>query len=131
MSQSTFFGLWPGRSLDTTDVRYSKEPTSGVGCCCVNLGYKGQMANNILLIVVEGSGPSLPQVEKSILQNAELEARGTCTCTDHGQQVIYTSLLCSVTVVAMCIIYNYSHKGWGVVHLALVLYIAPCNYSLL
>ena len=30
-----------------------------VGCCYVNLGYKGQIANNVPLIVVEGSGPSL------------------------------------------------------------------------
>ena len=62
MSESTFFGLWPGRSLDTTNVKlqsYAKDPSQVVGCCYVNLGYKGQMANNVPLIMVEGSGPSL------------------------------------------------------------------------
>ena len=62
MSQTTFFGLWPGRSLEETDVRlqsYTKEPIPVVGCCYVNLGYKGQTVNNVPLLVVEGSGPSL------------------------------------------------------------------------
>ena len=62
MSEHTFKGLWPGRSLLSTDVRlqsYSKEPIPVVGCCYVNLGYKGQSVNNVPLVVVEGSGPSL------------------------------------------------------------------------
>ena len=62
MSEHTFQGLWPGRSLLSTDLKlrsYSKEPIVVLGCCYVNIGYKGQTANNVLLVVVEGSGPSL------------------------------------------------------------------------
>ena len=62
MSEHTFQGLWPGRSLLSTDLKlrsYSKEPIAVLGCCYVNIGYKGQTANNVLLVVVEGSGPSL------------------------------------------------------------------------
>ena len=62
MSESTFKELWPGRSLHTTDVRlqsYSKEPIPVVGSCYVNIGYKGQSAKNVPMIVVGGSGPSL------------------------------------------------------------------------
>ena len=62
MSAATFHELWPGRNLDSTDVRlqsYSKEPIPVVGCCYVNLRYKGQSVEKVPLIVVEGSGPSL------------------------------------------------------------------------
>ena len=62
MSESIFLGLWPGRSLNPTDVRlqsYSGEPIHVVGCCYVNLWYKGQSVNDVPLVVVEGAGPSL------------------------------------------------------------------------
>ena len=62
MSEATFRGLWPGRSLHASDVQlqsYSREPIPVVGCCYVNLGYKGQSVHNVPLIVVAGSGPSL------------------------------------------------------------------------
>ena len=38
---------------------YSKEPIPVVGCCYVNLAYKGQTAINMPLLIVQGSGPSL------------------------------------------------------------------------
>ena len=60
MSEHTFQGLWPGRSLLSTDLKlrcYSMEPIAVLGCCYVNIGYKGQTANNVLLVVVEGSVP--------------------------------------------------------------------------
>ena len=61
MSNSTFQGLWPGRSLDTTQVRlqsYSKAPIPVVGCCSVNVEYNGQ-TGQFPLLVVDGSGPTL------------------------------------------------------------------------
>ena len=38
---------------------YSKEPIPVVGCCYVNLAYKGQIAINMPLLTIQGSGPSL------------------------------------------------------------------------
>ena len=38
---------------------YSKEPIPVVGCCYVNLAYKGQTAINMPLLIVQGSGPNL------------------------------------------------------------------------
>ena len=62
MSEATFRELWPRRGLHTADVKlqsYSKVPIPVVGCCYVNLNYKGQIVEQVPLIVVEGSGPSL------------------------------------------------------------------------
>ncbi len=45
MSANTLYRLWPGRKVQTTKVRlcsYSKEPIPVVGCCEVNINYKGQ-----------------------------------------------------------------------------------------
>ena len=61
MSNATFQGLWQGRSLDTTHVRlqaYSGQPIPVLGCCCVNVWYKGQ-TGQFPLFVVEGKGPTL------------------------------------------------------------------------
>ncbi len=47
MSANTLYRLWPGRKVQTTKVRlcsYSKEPIPVVGCCEVNINYKGQSA---------------------------------------------------------------------------------------
>ena len=62
MSQKTFRQLWPRRTLKPTEVRlcsYSKETIPVVGCCYVNLVYKGQTAINMPLLIVQGSGPNL------------------------------------------------------------------------
>ena len=62
MSESTFGRLWPGRSLSSTNIRlqsYSKEPIPVLDRCCVNVGYKGQVAADMPLVIVQGSGPSL------------------------------------------------------------------------
>ena len=62
MSQKTFRKLWPRRTLKPTEVRlcsYSKEPISLVGCCYVNLVYKGQTVINMPLLIVQGLGPGL------------------------------------------------------------------------
>ena len=61
LSNATFQGLWPGRNLDTTHVRlqaYSGQPIPVLGCCCVNVWYKGQ-TEQFPLFVVEGKGPTL------------------------------------------------------------------------
>ena len=61
MSESAFPKLWPGRSLDPSPVRlqtYLKEPIPVVGCCNVNLQYKGQSCE-CPLVIVRGSGPTL------------------------------------------------------------------------
>ena len=61
MSQTTFQGLWPGRSLQPSQVHlraYTKEPILVVGCCNVNVVYNGQSAQ-LPLLVVGGSGPTL------------------------------------------------------------------------
>ncbi len=47
--------------MHTTKVRlcsYSKEPIPVVGCCQVNINYKGQSAT-VPLIVVQGAGSTL------------------------------------------------------------------------
>ena len=61
MSEATYGELWPGRVLQPSQVRlqsYSKETIPVVGCCYVNLEYKGQTAK-LPLLVVAGSGPTL------------------------------------------------------------------------
>ena len=61
MSESTFSRLWPGRSLQPTPVRlrsYTKEPIAVLGCCNVNVHYRGQTGEMPLLIVA-GTGPTL------------------------------------------------------------------------
>ena len=61
MSDSTFQGLWPGRSLSSTQGRlwaYSREPILVLGCCYVNVSYKEQ-TGQFQLFVVEGTGPTL------------------------------------------------------------------------
>ena len=61
MSEATYGELWPGRVLQPSQVRlqsYSKETIPAVGCCYVNLEYKGQTAK-LPLLVVAGSGPTL------------------------------------------------------------------------
>ena len=50
MSESLFTELWPGRSLKPTTVRL-------VGCCNVDVSHESQSAENLLLIIVAGSGP--------------------------------------------------------------------------
>ena len=54
MSETTFSGLWPGRSLQPSQVRlqsYLKEPIPVVGCCC---DYNGQTCE-LPLVIVAGS----------------------------------------------------------------------------
>ena len=61
MSYNTFSGVWPGRSLESTDVRlrtYSKEPIPVLGCTYVDVEYNGQ-TGQFPLVIVEGSGPTL------------------------------------------------------------------------
>ena len=61
MSEATFGELWPGRVLQPSQVRFQShlmETIPVVGCCYVNLEYKGQTAKLPLLIVAE-SGPTL------------------------------------------------------------------------
>ena len=61
MSETTFSGLWPGRSLQPSQVKlqsYLKEPIPVVGCCCVNVDYSGQTCE-LPLVIVAGSGPTL------------------------------------------------------------------------
>ena len=51
MSETLFTELWPGRSLESTGVKfqsYSREPIPVVGCCYVNLAYNGQTATDAL-----------------------------------------------------------------------------------
>ena len=62
MSENTFRELWPGRSLDTTEVRlctYSKQPIQVVGSANGNLSYKGRTPDKLPLLIVQGSGPTL------------------------------------------------------------------------
>lgn len=89
MSQSIFSQLWPGRSLYTTDVRlqsYSKEPIPVVGCCYVNLGYRGQTVNNVPLIVVQGSGPSL--LGRNWLARSQLDWKQIHRVQSYGLQAV-------------------------------------------
>ena len=61
MAQATFSELWPGRSLDKSEVKlqgYSQEPIKVVGSTAVKVTYEGQTAQ-LPLIVVEGNGPTL------------------------------------------------------------------------
>ena len=61
MAEATFNALWPGRSLDKTEVRlcsYSKEPIPVVGSCQVTAIYQDQAAN-LPLPIVKGDGPTL------------------------------------------------------------------------
>ena len=61
MSEATFGELWPGPVLQPSQVRlqsYLKETIPVVGCCYVNLEYKGQTAK-LPLLIVAGSGPTL------------------------------------------------------------------------
>ena len=63
MSESTLYGLWPGRSLDSTSIRlcsYAGETIPLLGQCYVNVAYQGRKFVHLpLIIVVQGSGPSL------------------------------------------------------------------------
>ena len=61
MSEATVYGLWPGWSLDATDVRlcsYSREPIPVLGCVQVKVTYQGQVAT-LPLLIVQGTGPTL------------------------------------------------------------------------
>ena len=61
MSDSTFQGLWPGRSHSSTQVRlwaYSREPIPVLGCCYVSVSYQEQ-TGQFQLFVVEGTRPTL------------------------------------------------------------------------
>ena len=61
MSESTFKQLWPREKLVPSQCRlcsYSKEPIPVLGSCEVVVSYKNQQAT-LLLIVVEGDGPTL------------------------------------------------------------------------
>ncbi len=61
MSESKFYNLWPGRSLDKTEVRlqsYSKETIPVLGSTQVSVCYDNQVVQ-LPLIVVEGTGPTL------------------------------------------------------------------------
>lgn len=61
MSESKFYNLWPGRSLDKTEVRlqsYSKETIPVLGSTQVSVCYDNQVAQ-LPLIVVKGTGPTL------------------------------------------------------------------------
>ena len=61
MSETTFSGLWPGRSLQPSQVRlqsYLRETIPVVGCFCVNVDYNGQTCE-LPLVIVAGSGPTV------------------------------------------------------------------------
>ena len=52
MSENLFKRLWPGRSLQATEVRlcsYSKQNIPVVGCCYVNVVYKGLEFTRLML----------------------------------------------------------------------------------
>ena len=73
MAESTFKRLWPGRSLQTSQVRlqtYLKEPIPVMGCCYVNTDYNGQ-TSKLPLVIVGGSGPSL--LGRDWLQKIQLD----------------------------------------------------------
>ena len=62
MSEKLFKSLWPGRSLQATEVRlcsYSKQNIPVVGCCYVNIVYKGLEFTQLPLFIVAGPGPCL------------------------------------------------------------------------
>jgi len=61
MAESEFYKLWPGRSLDKTEVKlqsYSKETIPVLGCTQVSVCCGNQVAQ-LPLIVVKGTGPTL------------------------------------------------------------------------
>jgi len=75
MSEVTFSGLWPGRTLQPSNVRlqtYLKEPIPVVGCCCVNVDYNGQTCE-MPLVIVAGSGPTL--LGRDMLSQIQLDWR--------------------------------------------------------
>ena len=62
ISETSYKKLWPKCSLSACEVKlctYSQEPIAVLGCCYVNVTYKGQICKEMPLIVVKGSGPSL------------------------------------------------------------------------
>ena len=62
MSENLFKRLWTGSSLQATEVRlcsYSKQKIPVVGCCYVNVVYKGLEFTQLPLVMVAGSGPCL------------------------------------------------------------------------
>ena len=62
MSENLFKRLWPGRSLQAIEVRlcsYSKQNIPAVGCCYVNIVYKGLEFTQLPLFIVARSGPCL------------------------------------------------------------------------
>ena len=79
LSECTFHGLWPGRSLDKTTVRlcsYAGESIPVLGSCYVNGGYKGEKFVHLPLIVVQGSGPSL--LGRNWLSQIRLDWQSIC-----------------------------------------------------
>lgn len=86
MSETTFKGLWPGRSLDATDARpisYTKEPIPVVGCCYVNIDYNQQTVANLPLVIVRDSGPTL--LGRDWLSQIRLDWHGICQGVYHVQ----------------------------------------------
>ena len=74
MSENLFKSLWPGRSLQATEVRlcsYSKQKIPVVCCCYVIVLYKGLEFTQLPLIIVAGSGPEMLEINK--VQNESLQ----------------------------------------------------------
>ena len=62
ISENLFKRLWPGRSLQATEMRlcsYSKQNIPIVGCCYVNVVYKWLKFTQLPLIIVAASAPYL------------------------------------------------------------------------
>ena len=76
--ESLFTELWPGRSLEPSDVRlwsYTKEEILISGCCYIDVDvhYNEQFVQNLPLIVTSGSGPCL--LGKDWLSNIPLDLK--------------------------------------------------------
>ncbi len=62
LSETTYNQLWPKRTLSPSEIKlctYSQEAITVMGCCNVDIDYKGQTVKEMPIIVVKGNGPSL------------------------------------------------------------------------
>ena len=89
MSETTFNGLWPRRSLFPSNVRlcaYSKEPIPVVGSINVDVDYKGQTAQQLPLLIVKGNGPTL--LGRNWLQHVQLDWKAIHHVTPVGLEEV-------------------------------------------